>query len=172
VGFRQTGIVVERQARYDEKPRVSMRGLWRLAKTAIFGFSSFPLTVFQLIGYSALTVFVGLSGYALFCKLFTDLAIPGWASHVLSASFFGALNALGISILGEYVIRIYDQVRGRPLYLVARRVNFDEPTSAESPDALDEPSDMVELLDEALALLQSATPTDGAVAPTPRVTSP
>ena len=44
--------------------------------------------------------------------------------HILTGSFFGALNALGISILGEYVIRIYDQVRGRPLYVVDRSVNF------------------------------------------------
>jgi glycosyltransferase involved in cell wall biosynthesis len=123
VGFRQTGVVVERLARYDDRPRVSLRGLWRLAKTAIFSFSSLPLTIFYLIGYSALAIFLGLSGYALYCRLFTDLAIPGWTSYILSASFFGALNALGISMLGEYVLRIYDQVRGRPLYLIDRTVN-------------------------------------------------
>jgi polyisoprenyl-phosphate glycosyltransferase len=123
VGFRQTGVVVERLARYDDRPRVSLRGLWRLAKTAIFSFSSLPLTIFYLIGYSALAIFVALAGYSLYCRLFTDLAIPGWTSYILSASFFGALNALGISMLGEYVLRIYDQVRGRPLYVVDRTVN-------------------------------------------------
>ncbi len=151
VGFRQTGIVVERGARYDSQPRVSLWGLWKLAKTAIFGFSSFPLALFTLIGYSALVVFVMLSGYALFCRLFTDLAIPGWTSHVLSASFFGALNALGISILGEYVTRIYDQVRGRPLYLVARRVNCGQ--DRQTP--VDESTQLVELLGEAQSLLRS-----------------
>lgn len=151
VGFRQTGIVVERLARYDDRPRVSMRGLWRLAKTAIFGFSSFPLTMFYAIGYSALTVFIGLAGYALFCKLFTTLAIPGWTSHVLSASFFGALNALGISMLGEYVIRIYDQVRGRPLYVVARKVNCESGSTI--ADELD--STTATLCEEAAFLLES-----------------
>ncbi|NIP86479.1 MAG: glycosyltransferase [Planctomycetales bacterium] len=162
VGFRQTGIVVERAARYDRQPRVSFRGLWKLAKTAIFGFSSFPLALFYLIGYSALVVFVTLSGYALFCRLFTDLAIPGWTSHVLSASFFGALNALGISILGEYVTRIYDQVRGRPLYLVARRVNCDQ----DRQTLVDESTQLSELLGEAQSLLRSvaeARPADAAV---------
>jgi glycosyltransferase involved in cell wall biosynthesis len=154
VGFKQTGIVVERLARYDLQPRVSMRGLWNLAKTAIFGFSSFPLTVFYLIGYSALLVFVGLSGYALYCKLFTSLAIPGWTSHVLSASFFGALNALGISILGEYVTRIYDQVRGRPLYLVARRVNCDQRSTRSTPPEEDS-FELTGLLSEAESLLQA-----------------
>ena len=65
-------------------------------------------------------MFLGLAGFRLFCRLFTDLAIPGWTSDVLVASFFGAVNALGISMLGEYVVRIYDQVRERPLYLVER----------------------------------------------------
>ena len=151
VGFRQIGIEVPRHARYDGTPRVSLWGLWRLAKTAIFSFSTFPLFVFSVIGYSALTVFVTLSAFSLFCRLFTSLAIPGWTSHVLSASFFGALNALGISILGEYVTRIYDQVRGRPLYLVARRVNCEHRVETTA----DEPLELTELLSEAQSLLQS-----------------
>ena len=120
VGFRQRGVEVRRGARYDGKPRVSLRGLWRLAKTAIFSFSSFPLAVFSLIGYTAFLVFLALSGFSLYCRLFTELAVPGWTSSMLVGSFFGAVNSLGISMLGEYVTRIYDQVRGRPLYVVAR----------------------------------------------------
>jgi polyisoprenyl-phosphate glycosyltransferase len=127
VGFKQRGVEVRRGARYDGRPRVSLMGLWRLAKTAIFSFSSFPLAVFSWIGYSALFMFLGLAGYSLFCKLFTTLAIPGWTSNVLIASFFGAVNSLGISMLGEYVIRIYDQVRGRPMYVVARTSGSSAP---------------------------------------------
>jgi glycosyltransferase involved in cell wall biosynthesis len=130
VGFRQSGMEVERQARYDETSRVSLRGLFHLAKTAIFSFSTLPLTIFHVIGMVAAAVFLGLGSYALFCKFFTHLALPGWTSHILLGSFFGALNALGISILGEYVIRIYDQVRGRPLYLVDRTVNISEVTAS------------------------------------------
>jgi len=125
VGFSQVGIEVERHARYDERPRVSLGGLVRLAKTAMFSFSTFPLALFHVIGVSAAALFMGLSTYALWCKLVAGSAIPGWTSHVLTGSFFGALNALGICILGEYVIRIHDQVRGRPLYLIDRLVNFD-----------------------------------------------
>lgn len=124
VGFRQIGIEVRRQARYDGNPRVSFRGLWRLAKTAIFSFSTVPLAAFSLIGYSALAVFIAASAYALSCRVFTSLAIPGWTSTVLVASFFGAVNALGIAMLGEYVTRIYDQVRGRPVYIIERAINL------------------------------------------------
>jgi dolichol-phosphate mannosyltransferase len=159
VGFKQIGIEVRRLPRYDNRPRVSLRGLWRLAKTAIFSFSTFPLFLFTLIGYSALAVFAGLSAFTLFCKLFTSLAIPGWTSNVLVASFFGAVNALGISMLGEYVARIYDQVRGRPMYLVDRAVNMNSEreevrplTCAEKDDAyeqiLRDAEELIEMVEE------------------------
>jgi len=126
VGFKQVGVPVERGPRYDERPRVSMRGLLRLAKSAIFSFSALPLMLFYGIGAMSMAVFVGLCGFCLYHKLLTGQAIPGWASVMMTASFIGALNAVGIATLGEYVTRIYDQVRGRPMYLVARKVNFRE----------------------------------------------
>lgn len=126
VGFRQVGIKVERGPRYDSRPRVSLFGLFRLAKSAIFSFSTVPLTLFYLIGSLSLAVFIGLAGFTLYHKLFTGLAIPGWTSITMSTSFFGAMNAIGIAVLGEYVTRIHEQVRARPLYLVERRVNFPE----------------------------------------------
>ena len=116
-GFRQTGIPVERLARHDDQPRVSLAGLFRLAKTAVFSFSSFPLTLFYGIAAISACVCLAAIGFVLYHKAFTGLAIPGWASTIITASFFGALNALGISVLGEYVIRIYDQVRARPIFL-------------------------------------------------------
>ncbi|MCA9061890.1 MAG: glycosyltransferase family 2 protein [Planctomycetaceae bacterium] len=117
-GFRQTGIPVERAARHDNQPRVSLAGLFRLAKTAVFSFSSFPLTFFYVIAALSALVCAGAIGFVLFHKLFTGLATPGWTSTIITGSFFGALNALGISILGEYVIRIFDEVRRRPVYVV------------------------------------------------------
>jgi dolichol-phosphate mannosyltransferase len=59
---------------------------------------------------------VGL--FALYHRLLTGEAIPGWTSQLCVAAFFGMINALGVGILGEYVFRIYDQVRGRPLFIV------------------------------------------------------
>jgi len=116
-GFRQTGIPVERLARHDGEPRVSMAGLFRLAKTAIFAFSSFPLKLFYVIAAISCLVCVASMGFVMYHKMMTGLAVPGWTSIISTASFFGALNALGISVLGEYVIRIYDEVRQRPIYL-------------------------------------------------------
>ncbi|QDT97932.1 glycosyltransferase family 2 protein [Gimesia aquarii] len=127
VGYRQIGVTVERLARYDENPRVSFIQLCRLAKTAIFSFSFLPLTIFYVIAALSAVVCIGLISFVLYHKLFTELAIPGWASTTITASFFGALNALGIGILGEYVTRIYDQVRARPMFIVGSKTNFDSP---------------------------------------------
>lgn len=127
VGFRQKGIVVERQARYDNNPRVKLQGLFKLAKTAVFSFSTFPLRFFSFVALLSMVVCLFLCAFTLYHKLFTGLAIPGWTSYIITVSLFGALNALGISVLGEYVVRIYDQVRARPGYVVARTTNCDEP---------------------------------------------
>ncbi len=125
VGFKQTGIEVERNARYDDTPRVSLSGLIRLATTAMFSFSSFPLRIFHVVAAAATALFVGLSCYGVLCRLLTNQALPGWTSAALVGSFIAALNALGICVLGEYLIRIYDQVRARPPYLIDRTVNME-----------------------------------------------
>ncbi|MEZ6064386.1 MAG: hypothetical protein R3B90_01465 [Planctomycetaceae bacterium] len=143
VGFRQTGLPVERLARYDDQPRVSLTGLFRLAKTAIFSFSRAPLTAFYLFGVMSLCICGGLSLFTLYHKLFTGLATPGWTSGVMTASFFGAINAIGIGILGEYIVRIYDQVRGRPRYIVARETAYPQATESTT----DLPEEIVELLE-------------------------
>jgi dolichol-phosphate mannosyltransferase len=123
VGFNQKGIEIERGARYDESTRVGLMGLFRLAKTAIISFSTVPLTIFTFIGLIAMIAFFALSVFVLYHKLFTGLAIPGWTSYLLTVCFFGSINALGIGILGGYIIRVYNQVRQRPLFIVDRCIN-------------------------------------------------
>ena len=152
-GFNQTGISVERAARHDDHPRVSLKGLFRLAKTAIFSFSGFPLKFFYVIAGISACVCGGSIGFVLWHKMMTGLAIPGWASMIITASFFGALNALGISILGEYVIRIYDQVRSRPVYVadsVKNRLQFPGGSDSAPASRTHESVDRLEFLLESL----------------------
>lgn len=134
VGFRQCGVPVERHARHDDRPRVSLKQLFLLAKTAIFGFSRAPLSMFYGIAGISFSVFVACSLFALYHRLVTHLAIPGWTSVTMINALFGALNALGIGILGEYVVRIYDQVRQRPPFVVARTSNVRAERLASSAD--------------------------------------
>ncbi|MCP4094877.1 MAG: glycosyltransferase family 2 protein [Planctomycetaceae bacterium] len=124
VGFKQCALPVERLRRHDDQPRVSFRGLVSLAKTAMFSFSRVPLLAFY--GLALVSLMLGFSCiiWALYHKLFTGQAIPGWASVTTVSAFFGAINALGIAILGEYIARIYDQVRDRPAYVVQEAKNL------------------------------------------------
>ena len=152
-GFNQTGVAVERAARHDDHPRVSLKGLFRLAKTAIFSFSGFPLKFFYIIAAVSACVCVGSVGFVLWHKMMTGLAIPGWASMIITASFFGALNALGISILGEYVIRIYDQVRSRPVYIadsIKNRLQLPRQSGNHQTASAPESVDRLEILLESL----------------------
>jgi polyisoprenyl-phosphate glycosyltransferase len=152
VGFRQVGITVERQARHDSHPRVSFVGLCSLAKTALFSFSSAPLGLFYVFAAVSFFVFSTSTSFTLYHKFVTHLATPGWTSSIMIASFFGALNAFGIGVLGEYVVRIYDQVRDRPKFIVSRDVNF----STTSPIELD----LADTLSDVAALRAIATQTE------------
>lgn len=133
VGFKQSGINVARNSRHDRNPRVSFWGLVSLAKTAIFSFSNLPLLAFYGIAVASSCLCFGLSLFVLYHKLVSELAIPGWASGMIAASFFGTLNALGVAVLGEYVVAIYEQVRARPQFIVERSVNFNAKSTDQRP---------------------------------------
>ena len=124
VGFRQCALSVERLKRYDDSPRVKISGLISLAKTALLSFSRVPLLAFY--GLAILSAVIGTCcfSWAMYHRLVTGEAIPGWASITSLSAFFGTINALGIAVLGEYVTRIYDQVRNRPSFVVAKTRNL------------------------------------------------
>lgn len=132
VGFKQTGIEIERRARYDKKNRVGFRGLWTLAMNAFFSFSYVPIFLFRIAGIISLFLCLGLILFALYHKLFTGLAVTAWASQLITTSFFGGINLLGIGLLGEYIARIYDEVKQRPIYVCAKKSGFENKTNSNS----------------------------------------
>jgi len=124
VGYRQTGIEIDRGARYDANPRMSIRALSHLAFDALFGFSRLPL---RLAIYAGLLISLGAIGvgvWVLYERLFTTNAITGWASTIVSITFIGGAILLTLGIIGEYVGRIYDEVKRRPLYVVKETLGF------------------------------------------------
>jgi len=123
VGFKQIGIPTPRRQRYDGSARTGLKGKWNLASNAIFSFSYLPLIVFRILGILALTVSSALAIFALYHKLITGLAVTAWASNLITVTFFGGLNLFGIGIIGEYISRIYNEVRARPKYIIERITN-------------------------------------------------
>ncbi len=123
-GFRQIGIPYDRDARYAGKPRMSLRRLFELALDGIISFSKAPLRIAVYFGILAAGVaFLG-GLYVLYEKLFTDKAILGWASTIVSITFLGGLILMTLGVIGEYVGRIYDEVKRRPLYIIQETGGF------------------------------------------------
>ena len=146
VGYRQCPLVVERIKRYDDEPRVNLRGLFALAKTALLGFSRVPLLAFYGLAMFSAAIGIAALGWGVGSVLISGSAFPTWVWTTLLASFFGTVNALGIAVLGEYVSRIYDQVRNRPTFVVAETRNVGSEAKSTSGDSVEAKEE--ELLNE------------------------
>jgi dolichol-phosphate mannosyltransferase len=118
MGFKQTGVSVPRRERHDKKSRVGLKGLFNLAFNGIFSFSYLPIRLFNVLGVFSLLIAMSLSFFALWSKLVSDGIVVAWASQIISIAFFGGINILGLGIIGEYVARIHDQIKGYPPYIV------------------------------------------------------
>lgn len=119
VGFRTEFLPYTPRAREGGRSSFSLRRLARLALTGVTAFSNLPLRIWS--GLGALAALGGL-GYG--CWIVVDHMIfgdqvPGWATMVVGLMFFGGIQMLSIGIIGEYVGRIFDEVKQRPVYVVA-----------------------------------------------------
>src|ERR1051325_2245364 len=130
VGFRQLGIECERDARHAGTSKYTFRKLVRLALSGYVGFSSGPLRLAALLGVATAAGGFAIALWVLVTKLL-DVASPrGWASLLACLMVVGGVQLLVLGIIGEYLGRVYDEVRRRPLYLVRDRVGLDEPRRA------------------------------------------
>ncbi|HCK11829.1 MAG TPA: glycosyltransferase [Candidatus Latescibacteria bacterium] len=119
VGFKQTGIRVRRLGRYDDVSRVSLSRLMILSLDSLVSHSKVPLRCVTLLGLLMFCVATGVASYVFYSKFISLVAIPGWASGVGLILFFGGFQFIVLGVLGEYLARIYDEVKMRPLYVVA-----------------------------------------------------
>lgn len=124
VGFRQVGLPYERAARHAGEVKYTLRKLVRLALDGLIAFSDAPLRLAIYLGVLfALSSFVLAVGFVVI-KLALDVEPRGWTSTVILMLFIGGVQLLTLGIIGEYISRIYDEVKRRPVYLVAERVNL------------------------------------------------
>lgn len=123
-GFNQIGIPVDREERGDKKPRASLIKLFRLALDAIISFSWTPLKISTFIGIFAACLAIIGTCIVLYKKYISLVAIPGWTSILLSIFFFGAVQLIAIGIIGEYLGRIYEEVKQRPPFIIDRIVDI------------------------------------------------
>lgn len=121
-GFRTTGIELERDARYRGLSTFRFRRLVGLALDAILSFSVVPLRLALWTGLTCSLFGMGLAGWLVFRKVTVGIQVPGYAMLLCSVMVLGGAQLLMLALLGEYVGRIYVEVKGRPLYIVFNRV--------------------------------------------------
>ena len=118
VGFKHTGVEYKRAERFAGETKYPLRKMLKFASDAITGFSYFPLQVATYIGFAA----AGFSSLAIpvviALRLAGSQAFYGQASTLIAVLFLGGVQLISLGILGEYIGRLYDEAKGRPLYVV------------------------------------------------------
>jgi glycosyltransferase involved in cell wall biosynthesis len=121
LGFRCAVVEYDRQARYAGRTKYSLRRMVSLALDAVTSFSALPLRLISALGLFISLGSLATTVWVLVIRLFTDLAIPGWASTVLPIYFLGGIQLLALGVIGEYVGKTYVETKGRPRFFVEAR---------------------------------------------------
>jgi dolichol-phosphate mannosyltransferase len=124
-GFRQLALPVERAARHAGEPKYSFRRLVELGLDGIFSFSILPIRAASVLGAGAVLLTVLFALYAVYAKVVLGRSPQGFTALLVVVTFVSGVLLLFLGIIGEYVGRIYEEVKGRPLYVVDRVLGSD-----------------------------------------------
>jgi polyisoprenyl-phosphate glycosyltransferase len=119
VGFRQIGVPYKRSARFSGQTKYPFSKMLRLAINAITGFSYFPLQLATYFGFGSAGLAIIAIPVVIIMRLVGKGAFLGQATTLLAVLFLGGVQLICLGVLGEYLGRIYDEVKGRPLYIVS-----------------------------------------------------
>jgi polyisoprenyl-phosphate glycosyltransferase len=123
VGFTQTAVAYKRDPRYAGQTKYPLRKMVRFALDAIVSFSQTPLQVATIVGFACAGIaFLGIPA-AITMRIFGQF-VPGVTTTVIAVLLLGGIQLMAIGVIGEYVGRVYDEVKARPLYLVRERRNL------------------------------------------------
>jgi dolichol-phosphate mannosyltransferase len=124
IGFKQIGVEYERAARFDGQSGYTLKKLMKIALDGIFSFSSVPIRTITILGLFGLTFAVVYSINVVYGYLAHGYEVKGFATLAIIISFFSSLILICLGLIGEYIVRIYDEVRDRPYVIVDSTVNI------------------------------------------------
>ena len=135
VGFKQASIAFDRPARAAGTSKWGFWKLWNFALDGIFSFSTLPLRIWTYFGAIIAVFALGYAALIVARTLIMGIDVPGYASLAVILLFFSGLNMIGLGIIGEYLGRVFMEVKRRPLYLVRDAIGFgrQEPAEAAVP---------------------------------------
>lgn len=121
-GFQQKGLEIERGARHSGTSKYSLRRLFRLAFDGVFAFSVVPIRLATAFGMLAVTCSVLFAVYSLIVKVFFGQSPVGFTALIFAITFLSGIQLLFLGVIGEYIGRIYEEVKRRPHYIVKQVV--------------------------------------------------
>jgi len=124
VGFKQIGVEYERHARLEGESGYTLKKLLKIAMDGIFSFSSVPIRLITIIGIIGLSFAVVYSLLIIYGYLVNNIEVKGFATLSILISFFSSLTLICLGVIGEYIVRIYDEVRNRPYVIIEKTVNI------------------------------------------------
>ena len=119
VGFRQTGIPIERAERHAGKPKYSTLKLLTLASDGIFSFSIVPLRFAAILGAVAILLSAAYAAFAVYARVFLNRSPQGFTALIFAITFLAGVQLFFMGVIGEYVGRLYEASKARPVYIVA-----------------------------------------------------
>lgn len=125
VGFKQTAVYYDRPERFAGTTHYPLRKMLRFAIDGITSFSTVPLKMATWLGVAAGTVGVLVAVWAAYSKFVSHATLPGWTAIMVAVCLASSAQLLMIGVLGDYVGRIYEEVKRRPLYVVQDELNID-----------------------------------------------
>ena len=125
LGFKQTPIEYERDARFAGETKYPLKKMLKLASNGILSFSTQPLRLVMQVGMMAVVVSLGLLVYAIISKA-TGHADTGWASLMVTVTFLGGVQLISVGVLGQYLARMFEESKSRPLYVISETVNLQD----------------------------------------------
>ena len=123
VGLKSTKIIFKNADRFAGESKYPLKKMLNFAWDGITSFSLIPLKIITFIGFVIFLISVILSFYVLYSVFISKSAVPGWASTVLPMYFLGGIELLALGVIGEYIGKIYIEVKDRPLYFIEERVD-------------------------------------------------
>ncbi|MDI1355627.1 MAG: glycosyltransferase family 2 protein [bacterium] len=123
VGFKQIGVEYERAARFEGESGYTIKKLLKIAMDGIFSFSSVPIRVITVLGIIGLVFAVVYSVSVIFGYLAHGIVVKGFPTLAIIISFFSSLILICLGLIGEYIVRIYNEVRDRPYVIIEKTIN-------------------------------------------------
>ena len=126
VGFKQMPFEYERKERFAGKTKYPLKKMLKLASDGIISFSTKPLKIVGGLGIFSVIISLFILLYAIFSFIFNlNNLTPGWTSLMVTMTFLSGIILISLWMIGEYIARIYDEVKGRPQYIIDKTINID-----------------------------------------------